>query len=83
MLSNIPLIGQAKIFNQNEEIIALNPMLDLNRSNALNWFIFNQCECKNRKHPHFIVVSALTDQVNYIDIHSGSGKVLPEGSWIN
>jgi hypothetical protein len=23
MLSNIPLIGQAKIFNQNEEIIAL------------------------------------------------------------
>jgi hypothetical protein len=36
MLSNIPLIGQAKIFNQNEEIIALNPMLDLNRSNALN-----------------------------------------------
>ena len=37
MLSNIPLIGQAKMFNQNEEIIASNPMLDLNRSNALNY----------------------------------------------
>jgi len=69
------------MFNQNEEIIASNPMLDLNRSNALNWFIFNQCECK--KHPHFIAVSVLTDQVNYIDIHYGSRKVLPEDSWIN
>ena len=26
-------------------------------------------------------MSVLTDQVNYIDIHSGSGRVLPEGSY--
>ena len=30
-----------------------------------------------------MAVSVLTDQVNYIDIHNGSDKVLPEGSWIN
>jgi hypothetical protein len=35
------------------------------------------------KHPHFMAVSVLTDRVNYIDIHYGSRKVPPEGSWIN
>ena len=35
------------------------------------------------KHPHFMAVSVLTDQVNFIDIHYGSRKVPPEGSWIN
>jgi len=35
------------------------------------------------KHHHFMAVSVLTDQVNYIDIHYGSRKVPPEGSWIN
>ena len=35
------------------------------------------------KHPHFMAVSVLADQVNYIDIHYGSRKVLPGGSWIN
>lgn len=70
------------MFIQDEEIIAPNAKLH-EQINALNWFISNQCDCKNRKYPHFIVVSVRTDQVNYIDIHYGSGRLLPESSWIN
>jgi hypothetical protein len=36
MLSKIPFIGQARMLIKMKEIIALTPMLDLNRSNALN-----------------------------------------------